>query len=214
MLIAGTERWKVTITEPEVLRIALYIRDAAGLRPVTDPAIPPLDPPADLWPVWARRPVEVSAAAPRRALGRREIDPEAAAEQWARWWRHCLDLGTSAIDELRPPQFPDFGQVPDLRALLQQHYHNASIWSDNLKDDPRFNRAHTAPGRGLNALIKQLPAQLGRHPRPFSLRISVIDVRTKHAWDIAPDHVLMTRPLVGDLDNVLDWLRLRIRQLA
>jgi hypothetical protein len=214
MFIAGTERWKVTITEPEALRIALYVRDVAGLEPETLPPIPPLDPPADVWPVWSRRPLEVQTSGGVRLLGGRDVDLEIAASQWARWWRHALEIGTSAIDDFRPPGFLALSGVPDLRVLMQRHYYNASLWSDGLNDDPRIKAAQSAPGIGLNALVRDLPKLLGRKPQPFALRITVIGVQTKHAWVLAPDHLLLTRHLISDLDNALDWLRPRILALA
>jgi hypothetical protein len=214
MFIAGTERWKITIVEPEALRIALYVRDVAGLEPVTEPMIPQLDPPADVWPVWSRRPVEVPSSGGIRLLGGRDVDLEIASSQWARWWRHALEIGASAIDDLRPPSFLALSGVPDLRALMQRHYYNASLWSDGLNDDPRIKSAQNAPGLGLNALVRDLPKILGRRPQQFNLRITVIGVQTKHAWILAPDHLMLTRHLIADLDNALDWLRPRILALA
>ena len=214
MFIAGTERWKITIAEPEALRIALYVRDIAGLAPVTEPEIPPLDPAADVWPVWSRRPVEVPSTGGVRLLGGRDVDLEIASSQWARWWRHALEIGSSAIDDLRPPAFLALSGVPDLRALMQRHFHNANLWSEGLNDDPRLKRALSGPGVGLNALVRDLPDIVGRRPPPFNLRITVIGVQTKHAWILAPDHLLLTRHLIVDLDNALDWLRPRILALA
>lgn len=214
MFIAGSERWKVVLAEPEGLRIALYVRDAAGLDPLTDPPIPPAEPSVAWRPVWSRPPV---AAAPARGvglLGRREIDLAAAAGQWSRWWRRLLQTDGGAIDELRPPNFPALAHVPDLRAVIQQHYHNACTWSEGLDGDPRIRQAHSAPGIGLNALIRDLPRRLGREPRDFAIRVTVIGVQGKHAWVLRPDHLLMTRPLMYDLDNALDWLRPRILALA
>jgi hypothetical protein len=192
----------------------LYVRDAAGLAPVTEPLIPPLDPPAQWWPVWSRRPVELAEPRGVRLLGRRELDLTVASAQWARWWGHLLESGSGAIDDLRPPHFPALAHVPELRMLLERHYPNACIWSDGLGGDPRIRNAHMAPGPGLNALIKQLPTMLGRPPRDFAIRVSVIGVQTKHAWILRPDHLLLTRQLVFDLDNSLDWLRPRILALA
>jgi hypothetical protein len=214
MFIAGTEWAKITIAEPEALRIALYVRDVAGLVPDTDPAIPPLDPPADVWPVWFRRPVDVPTSGGVRLLGGRDVDLRIASAQWARWWRHALEVGTGAIDDLRPPAFTALSGVPDLRALMQRHFHNASIWSDGLNDDPRVKSANAAPGLGLNALVSNLPKILGRKPLPFALRVTVIGVQTKHAWVLAPNHVMLTRHLIADVDNALDWLRPRILALA
>lgn len=214
MFIAGTERWKVVLVEPEVLRIALYVRDAAGLDPVTDPPIPPTDPSTGWWPSWSRRPVEIPQPRGVRLLGRREVDLTAASAQWSRWWRHLVDQGTAGIDDLRPPNFPALAHVPDLRAVLQQHYHHACLWSEGIDGDPRIRNAHSAPGTGLNAFIRDLPRRLGREPRKFALRVSVIGVQGKHAWVVHPDHFLLTRPLMYDLDNALDWLQPRILALA
>lgn len=214
MFIAGTERWKVVLVEPEALRIALYVRDAARLDPVTDPPIPPADPSIEWWPAWSRRPVELPQARGVRLLGRRGVDLTAASAQWARWWQHLLDEGAGAIDELRPPNFPALAHVPDLRAVLQQHYYNACSWSEGLNGDPRIRHAHSAPGKGVHELIRDLPHRLGREPRNFTLRVTVIGVQTKHAWILRPDHLLVTRPLMYDLDNALDWLRPRILALA
>lgn len=214
MFIAGTEWAKITIAEPEALRIALYVRDVAGLVPDTEPAIPPLDPPADVWPVWFRRPVDVPTSGGVKLLGGRDVDLRIASAQWARWWRHALEVGTGAIDDLRPPAFIALSGVPDLRALMQRHFHNASIWSDGLSDDPRVKSAISAPGLGLNALVSNLPEILGRKPLPFAVRITVIGVQTKHAWMLSPNHLMLTRHLIADLDNALDWLRPRILALA
>jgi hypothetical protein len=214
MFIAGTERWKITIAEPEALRIALYVREVAGLQPVTIPQIPPLDPPTDVWPVWSRRPAPVEPAGAVRLLGGRDVDVEIASGQWARWWRHALELGTEAIDDLRPPGFVALSGVPDLRALMQRHYYNANLWSEAINDDPRSKKVLSAPGMGLNALVRDLPEILGRRPRQFALRITVIGVQSKHAWTLTPNHLLLTRHLIADLDNALDWLRPRILTLA
>lgn len=214
MFIAGTERWKVVLVEPEVLRIALFVREAAGLDPVTDPPIPPSDPPTQWWPVWSRRPAEAPTAHGVRLLGRREADLTAASAQWARWWRHLLEIRASGLDDLRPPNFPALAHVPDLRLLLQQHYQNACIWSEGLNGDPRIRNAHSAPGIGLNALIRDLPTLLGREPRDFAVRVTVIGVQSKHAWTLRPDHLLLTRQLIFDLDNALDWLRPRVLAVA
>lgn len=214
MFIAGTEWAKITIAEPEALRIALYVRDVAGLEPEIFPSIPLLDPPADLWPVWFRRPVDVPTSGGVRLLGGRDIDLRIASAQWSRWWHHALEAGTSAIDDLRPPAFTALAPVPDLRALMQRHFHNASIWSDGLNDDPRVKSALAAPGLGLNNLVSNLPTILGRRPLPFAVRITVIGVQTKHAWVLSPNHLMLTRHLVADRENALDWLRPRIVALA
>jgi hypothetical protein len=190
------------------MRVALYLRDVHRLDPVTDPAIPVLDPPATAWPAWVRRPEESDLTPISEDLRR------AAAGQWARWWRQSLlvDPGAAARD-LVPP-FRGFAHVPELRALLRRDYHTAVRWSEAFADDPRLKRDHLAPGTQLARLVAELESVAGRDSRPFTLDISVISVRTKHAWVIAPDRLLITHHLIRDDENVLDWLRPRIRELV
>jgi hypothetical protein len=41
MQLAGTTSWKMGTDEPQSLLMALYVRDAAGMRPRIDPECPP-----------------------------------------------------------------------------------------------------------------------------------------------------------------------------
>ena len=49
---------------------------------------------------------------------------------------------------------------------------------------------------------------------PFSVRITVIGVQTKQAWVLTRDHWLLTRHLIADMDNAVDWIRLRVAAIA
>lgn len=206
--MAGRESWKISIDEPQVLRIALYLREVCRLTPSLDPEIPPLYPRASSWPVWVRRPPEVQQP-PMTPLQR-----AAASVQWTRWWNHALDVGAPALQELSDIGLRNFRHVPELRALLQVHYPNALRWSDAFADDPRVKRDHLAPGTRLTALVGELERAAGRSARAFELRITVIPVESKHAWVLGPDHLLITHRLVHDDENMLDWLRPQIRVLV
>ena len=206
MLIAGRERWKILLDEPVVLQIALYLRDVAGLCPDVQPAIPELNPPASVWPAWVRRPVSPTRPPP-------VVDRDVAAAQWARWWNHLLEAGQSAIAELRPPQFPAFHAVPELRELLRHHWYDAEAWTDGLHDDPRRRRDLTGPWRALTALVQELQDEQGGAAAAFEMRVTVLPVVGKRGWILRPDHLLVTSALIADQDNALDWLRMRIRPL-
>ncbi len=206
MYIAGPERCQISVDEPATLVIALYIREAAGLAGATVPEIPLLDPSSKIWPVWAARPSDGLVALPDPFAG--HLDREQSAREWARWWRHALAVGPAAADDLRPPRFPAFSATPSLRVLLQMYHERASLWADSIASDPRAKRAHAAPKEGLEELARD--AERIWRSGPFRLRITVIPVQTEHAWQLAPDHILMTRHLIADRDNVLDWLRSRI----
>jgi hypothetical protein len=210
MYIAGRDTWRIEIDEPSVLRVALYIRDVEDLPVVLDPEIPPLDPGPQIWPVWARR-----APGPLEVISRRLlIDRDAAAAQWARWWRHLLDTGDVALKELRPPKFSLFWRFPELQTLIRHHYNRAVAWSDAVGDNPRLKRDHIAAGTRLSDMVAELERDIGRRSLPFDLRIVVIPVQTKHAWVLSPDRVLLTHHLIADDDSTLDWLRQRMRAMV
>lgn len=208
MYIAGRENWKISIDEPQILRIALYIREIAGLQPRTDPVIPLLDPPPTAWPAWVRRPDEP----PPQPLS--EAARIVATEQWTQWWYQALSGSSAALEDLTYPSFRSFAHQPELRGLLIRHYPNAMLWSTAAADDPRVKRDHLAPGMRLTGLVQELERAAGRTARPFVLRITVIAVQTKHAWVLDSGQLLITHHLIRDDENVLDWLRPQIKALV
>ena len=210
MYIAGTESCQISVDEPSALIVALYVREIIGISELTAPEIPRLDPSSTIWPAWAPRPSTGLVQPPDPFTGL--IDREQTAREWARWWRHALALGPAAIDDLHPPKFAAFHATPSLRLLLQLHHERAALWADVISSDPLVKRAHSAPRDGLEDIARE--AARAWQSRPFRLRITVIPVQTEHAWQIAPDHILMTRHLIADRDNVLDWLRSRLPAMS
>lgn len=206
MYIAGSESCQISVDEPSTLVIALYIREAAGLTGITAPEIPVLDPPSNIWPAWAPRPSNGLIAVSDPFTG--SLDREQTAHEWSRWWRHALAVGPAAADDLRPPRFAAFAGTPSLRILLQLYHERANLWAESISSDPRVKRAHSAPKDGLEELAREAGLMWGA--KQFRLRITVIPVETEHAWQLAPDHIMMTRHLIADRNNVLDWLRSRI----
>jgi len=142
------------------------------------------------------------------------LERAAASAQWSRWWLHALELGAPALRELTPPSFKSFSHVPELRALLMRYQGQGARWAAAFADDPRLKRDHLAPGTRLTELVQDIEKAAGRTARPFQLRITVISVQTKHAWILDPGHLLITHHLIADDENVLDWLRPKIRALV
>jgi hypothetical protein len=210
MYIAGSESCQISVDEPASLVVALYIREIIGISGLTAPEIPVLDPSTKIWPAWAPRPSGGLADPPDPFAGM--IDREQTAREWARWWRHALAVGPAARDDLQPPKFSAFHSTPSLRYLLQMYHERAALWADVLSSDPLMKRAHSAPRDGLEEIAREAARMW--QSRPFRLRITVIPVQTEHAWQLAPDHILMTRHLIADRENVLDWLRSRILAMS
>ncbi len=209
MFIAGRDTWRITIDEPTVLRLALYLREVEQLPVRLDPPIPALEPGPRTWPVWARRPTH-----PALPLAADALDRDAAAEQWALWWQHLLPLGDAALAELRGPAFHALAGLPALQVVLRHHHETALAWAEGVGDDPRIKRDHLAAGGRLTGLVEALERDLRRPVRPFELRLTVLGVRTKHAWVLSEQHLLLTHHLIADDENVIDWLRRRIGALA
>ena len=209
MYIAGRGAWRITIDEPTVLRLALYLRDVERLAVRTDPEIPPLDPGPHSWPAWAHRPLHPAPPLPGDA-----VDRAAAAQQWTLWWEHLLPLGDAALGELRGPSYAALAGLPELRTLLRHHHETALAWAEATGDDPRVKRDHLAAGARLTDLVEALERSVRRPARPFDLRLTVVGVRTKHAWVLSADHMLFTHHLIADDENTLDWLRRRVSALV
>jgi len=209
MYIAGRDTWRITIDEPTVLRLALYVRDVEHLRVATDPPIPPLDPGPRTWPVWSHRP---RSPAPPIQAG--TIDRAAAGQQWALWWNHLLPRGDSALVELRGPAFHVLSGLPALQALVRHHFDTALAWAEGIGDDPRIKRDHLAAGTRLTALVDELERDRNRPVRPFELMLTVLGVQSKHAWVLSEHQLLLTHHLIADDENAIDWLRRRIGALA
>jgi len=210
MYIAGTYGSSISVDEPSSLVVALYLREVIGISELTAPEIPLLDPPSSIWPAWARRPYDGLTTLPDPFTGL--LDREQTAKEWARWWRRAITAGPEAGDDLRPPRFSAFSATPSLRILLQLFHERAALWAEAISTDPLVKRAHSVPREGLEELARE--AALRWRSPPFRLRLTVIPVQTEHAWLLAPDHILLTRHLIADRDNVLEWLRSRILALT
>ena len=207
MYVAGRAHWKITLDDPKVLRVALYIREIGALTPPTNPEIPLLEPGTDVWPVWARpRSVERPLTLSREERGSASIG-------WVRWWNHLLAVGATAWGELTDPRLTPFTATPELRRLLSHHLADAMEWATATADDPRFWRDLRAPGARLRSLVDGMEQERGRMARPFSLRVTTIPVAGKRVWRLGDDHLLVTHTLLHDDEIMVDWLRSVVRDL-
>jgi len=219
MQLAGTTSWKMGTDEPQSLLMALYVRDAAALRPRIDPDLPPLEPPVPL---------------DQEQLPMTSV----ASDQWADWWRQLLDGGGFWPDHKSPPDMsrirddaelqrifywpsrylpPDFvglSGTPELQALVLRHHEAARVWSDARKHE--FVVLSTARQRVSleSEIVRTAERGLGRTARPFEFDIRVLPVASVQAWRLSRGRALVTRALYRDRAAYGKWLRPIIEDLA
>jgi hypothetical protein len=196
MRFAGHQSWSIAIGEPQSLLVALFVRDAAGLRPTIDPAIPALAPPVTIDPALA------AVAGP------------AASAQWARWWQRLLDSDHTIPGVTTPPDFPELADSPDLRQLVPACFEDAIRWSSARKrEHMTFMTASNRSPVGHD-IVRTIEQSRGRKARPFELRITELPISTTQAWRVTPNHLLVTHALFTDIPAYRECLRTLIEELA
>jgi len=189
---AGRPSWQITVDLPQVLAVALYVRDIAG---VTQTA-----PPTDL-----------PEAAPSVAAEGVVHSPPEVIGQWNGWWTRALTIGPLALAELEPPHFPAFAEAPALRDLLRVHFHDARRWSAHQKRSSV--RANTR-GLPLGELVAAVEHGMGRAAAPFRLRLDVVPVAGHGMWKVRPAHLLVSSALLDDPALLVTRLRPEVELLA
>ena len=195
MRLAGQPSWSMAIDEPHNLLVALFVRDAAGLRPDTDPVIPALTP----------------AVATNQTLA--AAAGLAASIQWAGWWARLLDAD-HLTPTATPPDLPELADSPELQEVLRTRYPDAIRWSASRK------REYVTLMTGSNRpsvegdVVREIERSLGRTAQPFELRITVLPVSGIHAWRVRPQHLVVTRALFTDTTTYRMRLHTIIEGLA
>jgi len=219
MQLAGTSSWRIGTDEPQLLLMALYVRDASGLRPQVDPNIPPLEPAV---------PLDDRAAASNGA----------ASLQWAGWWQKLLEGGgfwpenksPSDLHRLRqdpeiqklfywpsqhlPPDFAGLSSTAELQELVRRHHEAARVWSEARHLE--FVALSSAHQRVLleSEIVRTVERSLGRTARPFAFDIRVLPVASVQAWRLSFGRALVTRALFRDRMAYRGWLEPIVGELA
>jgi hypothetical protein len=219
MQLAGTGSWRISTDEPQLLVMALYVRDAAGLLPQIDPDIPPLEPAVP----------DDDKSAP--------VNPVASV-QWASWWQRLLegggfwpehkspsDLHRLARDpEIQrlfywpsqhlPPDFEGLSGMPALRDLVRTQYEAARLWSE-ARHLEFIALSSTRQSVLLESeIVRTVERGLGRAARPFALDVRVLPVASARAWRTSSGRALVTRGLFSDRPAYRKWLEPIIEELA
>jgi hypothetical protein len=218
MQAAGSASWRFEEGDSQLLHLALFFRDAAGLLVPPSPDVPP--------PLALRMP------------GRAEALPSghraAAAMQWVTWWRGLVDhelrtarprgrdrrggegakTGAKATPErwwevFDPPQFASLKGAPELRSLVA-HVHNDAIeWFSRLQ----FDEARRLEGGGLfpwlvvRNVAEEVAADQGILAGNINGAVHVLDVTGTWSYPAGPGCALCSTTLAADPDSARALLR-------
>jgi hypothetical protein len=176
--------WRIAVGDRQAMTIALWLRDASGMAPDLDPAIPPLDPPV---------PVDKALAA--------LAGPRATAQWTGLWlglWEGRLE-DWFALRTLGPPGFELLGRCPELKALVEVGFQDAVRWSADHR--PLAPRGHGSPPyvpREPGLVVKQLEGELGRRARDFELEVTVLPVAGRVFWLLSDGGLVVSEKLLRD----------------
>ncbi|MFC3299911.1 hypothetical protein FJV46_04225 [Arthrobacter agilis] len=192
-----------TVDTSEVLLVALYLRDSAGLRGAGRPALPPLIP------------------AVRRVETRRLTEPvggqAALRVEWEAWWHELLRHRVYDAVLPAPPLFEALNGMESLKALLRAHFGAAMAWAQERCAEYALH----AGSRGaesmeylLARIIQERELELGRASRRFTLQVVELPLGVRRAWWVEPETLLMCQELFDDERSFRSYVEPVVRMLA
>ena len=198
MRFAGSKSWRFGHDDLDVLRRALFVRDAAMLPVTASVDVPPR--------LSGEIPV-VPAVLP-------EADRAAAARQWLQWWRRMLDMAVREVsvrkaedpsddmtaearmarlqaragwrrDVCDPPDFAGISEWPELRSAAAGTHSSYQAWS------PGVSRQSAADGRFfawqvVNDAVHDAAASLGVPVSEMDAEAHVMPVEGQWSYIAGP----------------------------
>ncbi|WP_104166039.1 hypothetical protein [Arthrobacter sp. SX1312] len=192
-----------TVDTSEVLLVALYLRDCAGLQGTGLPALPPLLP--------AVRRVET-----RRLTG--PVGGRATLRvEWEAWWHSLLAHRVGDAVLPLPPSFEALDGMAGLKALLRAHFGTAMAWAAERCAEYALrvgSRGVDSMDRLLGRMIQERELELERPARPFMLEVIELPLGGERAWWVEPGKLLMSQDLFDDERSFRSYVEPIIRVLA
>lgn len=196
---------EVTLGQLETLSVALYMRDALGLRPLVSSSIPALEPT-----------VEVRVGATDHASA------AMLAREWERWWVDLMAVlvsprGMGDLAQWDGEEDRVLARQPSLYAAAIALRVDASRWAVQRRAEfmtlRRAGRART-PDEAIalperRVLDRATRWRWWRRDLPSWVRIAVLPVESQGCV-VAPGVFLISTTLLLDADRCADWLRLAV----
>lgn len=192
-----------SVDTSQVLLVALYLRDGAGLRGVGRPALPPVIPPV------------------RRMETRRLTEPvggpAALRVEWEAWWHSLLAHPISDAVLPLPPHFEALDGMEALKALLRAHVGVAIEWAEERCAE----YALLASSRGVDSMeyllgrmVQERELELGRSARRFTLQLIELPLGVHRAWWVEPDKLILCQELFDDEGSFRSYVGPVVKMLA
>jgi hypothetical protein len=189
---------RISVSEPQPAVIALYVRDAAGLR--AGEGIPPLFPPVT---------VGESVAS---------IDLGKASAEWEEWWGDIMRLEDQHKPGEAPPPmdevFPVPARFPALAELASRVQPDALEYSAARKREAAATRGEQGPSQVLFKILREARPSpwKGRRAREFSLHVTQLPVegefrqtRSEHHLVVGMDTYKTPEAYEAALRQALGW---------
>lgn len=172
--------WQIRVDMPQALVEALYVRDAAVLRPRSVPDLPALLP-------------HVNGQTASDVLTR------LASEQWSTWWELLLREPTHAVVEDR-----FLTTVPELRGLVAGLHGDARRYVDARKRElARRRMGSPLEGRIVDQVERRQRRGL---PADFRLQLLEMPLSQPGSWRLDQDTYLVSTMLCTDEAPYSSWL--------
>jgi hypothetical protein len=181
--VEGEPGWQIAVDQPQLLLVAMYVRDAAALKPPVEVELPPLDPPVE-------------------HVDTQGLDTDAAGAQWAQWWDRAL-VPDAGFDDFVPPDFPGFDEMPELRIVVAREFPAAVAWAW-ARTSEYAARAHAREIE--NEALRDVRLRRGHATAPLSVRITELPVGPGDGWIVGHNHIVVSSVLRSGDEDYRDWL--------
>jgi hypothetical protein len=229
--LAGTKSWRFGHDDLDVLRRALFVRDAAMLPVAASADVPP----------------RLSGEIPAAAAVLAEADRAAAAGQWLQWWRRMLDLAVREVsvrkaedpgddvtaevlteDQVRqehiarmarlqartgwrhdvcdPPEFAGISAWPELRAAATATHSSYKAWSLGVSGEPAAD-GRLFEWQLVNDAVHEAAASLGVPVSELDAEAHVMPVEGQWSYIAGPGCGVCSDALARDPVAASDLLR-------
>lgn len=182
---------ETTVSEPEVLVTALYVRDIFALEPDVKINPPRLKP-------------ELGAQSPPASEHGGEI-----CQQWASWWQQLLTLPPLALhDPAGAAYIPGLETRPQLRKATGFVFDDAAHWAAQRRQEFGSivrDGSGASPSLRTVEVLRRFRRRL-RSAIPETVRVDVLPVVGQHGWRLSPNRFLVSVPLLRDTSAYGSWL--------